>query len=348
MAANTRRTARLGCELLEAREVPTVSSITAAFNKAPIPAGDTLWFSSSGHVNHLPTDPSTIRVNGTSVTFTAGAQTYTVAVPDTTVNFTSAATAATVSYTADGWVVTAPRRFNGDIFLGAAALNVPTALPGGIKNVTWTTNITADAGAPQVRWHWGAAVYQAIFGTPAGLGVKAVDDRKVDAFKNGDPAGTPEDFKSFLVRGGTGDGRKEYVGNETRSRRVFPDATPTATTSSLSGTLFLDAGTDPNTFHEISADDTGYGGIEVDLFDAGNNLIATTVTADDGTYSFADLPAGTYTIVLVLADVSFNTMAPQIGTSGGTADASGAAMTVALGSEAAATGYNFGVWLSGS
>src|SRR6478672_1855796 len=128
MAANTRRTARLGCELLEAREVPTVSSITGAFNKAPIPVGDTIWFSSFGTVNHLPTDPSTMRVTGSSVTFSAGGQTYTVAVPDTTVNFTPTATQATTSFVGGNWVVTAPQKFKGDIFLGAAAWNVGTAL----------------------------------------------------------------------------------------------------------------------------------------------------------------------------------------------------------------------------
>ena len=74
----------------------------------------------------------------------------------------------------------------------------------------------------------GAAVYQANFGTLANVSVKAVDDKKVDAFRNNDPAGTPENYKSALVRGGTGNGRKEYVGDETRSRLVHPDATPTS------------------------------------------------------------------------------------------------------------------------
>src|SRR6476660_9142957 len=92
MAANTRRTARLGCELLEAREVPTVSSITGAFTKAPIPVGDTIWFSSFGTGNPLPTDPSTMRVTGSSVTFTADGQPHTVTVPDTIVNFSPTAT----------------------------------------------------------------------------------------------------------------------------------------------------------------------------------------------------------------------------------------------------------------
>src|SRR3954451_7459828 len=186
MAANTRRTARLGCELLEAREVPTVSTITGAFNKAPIPTGDTVWFSSFGTVNHLPSDPSTMRVTGSSVTFSADGQTYTVAVPDTTVNFTPGATTATTSFVNGNWVVTAPRKFKGDVFLGAAFLNVDAALPGSIRNVKWTNNITADTGAPRVQWHWGAAVYEANFGTLANVSVKAVDDKKLDAFKNND------------------------------------------------------------------------------------------------------------------------------------------------------------------
>jgi len=345
MPAHTKHTARLGCELLEAREVPTVSSITGAFNKAPIPMGDALWFSSFGHVKHLPTDPSTIRVTGSSVTFTADGMPYTVDVPDTTVNFTPTATTATTSFVGGKWVVTAPRKFEGDIFLGGTAWNVPTALPGSIKNVKWTNNITADAGAPSVRWHWGAAVYQAIFAAPGNFGVKAVDDKKVDAFKNNDPAGTPEDYKGSLVRGGTGNGRKEYVGDETRSRLVHPDATPVSSTGSISGKLVVDplSGGD----HMISDGDAGYGGITIHLtnVDTGEDIIA--VTADDGSFSFTDLAAGTWDLVMDLTGTDLDVMGPEIPNGNGTSYLGGVGISgiVVGGSDLA--GYKLGVIQTG-
>jgi hypothetical protein len=346
MSANTRRTARLGCELLEAREVPTVSSITGSFNKAPIAVGDALWFSSFGHVTHLPTDPSTIRVTGSSITFTAAGQPYTVNVPDTTINFTSTATQATTAFAGDHWVVTAPRKFDGDIFLGGAALSANAALPGGIKNVQWTNNITADAGAPRVRWQWGAAVYHANFSSLDQIQVKAVDDRKVDAFGNADPAGTPEAFKAFLVRGGTGNGGKQYVGKATASRRVSPDATPVSATGSLSGTLVMDSFLGD---HQISPDDSGFAGITVSLVDANTfEVVATAVTDDNGFYSFTNVEAGTYNVVLDLsAFTDLNTMPPQVPAGNGTIDGSWAGVNgIAIGGSDL-TGYNFGVYQTG-
>jgi hypothetical protein len=42
----------------------------------------------------------------------------------------------------------------------------------------------------------------------------------------------------------------------------------------------------------------GIEGVEVSLFDAGSNLLATTTTIDDGIYQFTGLPEGRYTVVL--------------------------------------------------
>ena len=51
----------------------------------------------------------------------------------------------------------------------------------------------------------------------------------------------------------------------------------------------------------------------------------------------------------VSPDPVYNSMLPAVGSSGGTVDPSWALITdIALGSGATATGYNFGVWASGS
>ena len=59
----------------------------------------------------------------------------------------------------------------------------------------------------------------------------------------------------------------------------------------VSGRVFIDINRD-------GVDDTedGLGGVEIILRDSGGNVVATTTTASDGSYSFVGLPAGDYVI----------------------------------------------------
>lgn len=331
-----RHQTRLGFEVLEDRTTPTVSSLGGT-GWAPIPAGDTLWFTAAGKVSNLGPGTTTLHLTGGSISFVAAGHSYSLSVPNTTVSLTQLATKATTTYTASGgWLVTAPTKFDGEVFLGGAALPVPTGLSR-IHNVSWKANFTADTTGPRVRWDWSAAAYSN-FGSLDQIGVKAVDDKKVDAFKNNDPAGTPENYKQawdFRANGWWGNAWSH------RSVNVRPDAAAPAT-GSLSGTVFQD--TDGS--GDISGGDTGLGGIEVDLFDASGNVIGTTTTADNGTYSFGQLAAGTYSVLVnVNNDSSANLMLPQVGSLGGTQDNTWAgtdAITVAAGAQG--TGYNMGVW----
>ena len=59
---------------------------------------------------------------------------------------------------------------------------------------------------------------------------------------------------------------------------------------SISGTKFNDI-----TGNSFSADDTGLGGVTINLY-SGSTVIATTTTAADGSYSFTNLGPGTYSV----------------------------------------------------
>lgn len=74
-----------------------------------------------------------------------------------------------------------------------------------------------------------------------------------------------------------------YQGTNTVSGTVWKDA-------NADGTLTDGTGTTP--------DETGNGvaGVTLALYDAGGNLIATTITDASGNYSFANLPNGAYTV----------------------------------------------------
>ncbi len=63
--------------------------------------------------------------------------------------------------------------------------------------------------------------------------------------------------------------------------------------SSISGTVFYDA----NKSATLDAGDSGLGGLTVTLLDSKGQTVATTTTAGDGSYSFPNLPPGSYSVV---------------------------------------------------
>ena len=65
-------------------------------------------------------------------------------------------------------------------------------------------------------------------------------------------------------------------------------------TASLGGRVFIDSDDDDLDVGEAEA---GVGGVAVTLVDADGNELATTTTADDGSYLFEDLDAGDYRVV---------------------------------------------------
>jgi Carboxypeptidase regulatory-like domain len=276
---------RLSLAGLEDRTTPTATSITGNFNGTAIAAGDTVWFSSVGKVSGLGTNPSTLYLTDGTISFTANGSPTTVSVPNATISFTQLATTATTTYSAgSGWLVTAPPHFSGNVFLGGTGLPVPGGLPGGIKNVTWQWNVSSDTAGLKVNWQWAAAAYTN-FGANGTFGVKSVDDNNIDTFRNSDHAGTPEDFKSFVVGGATGGGGSNFTGSYSATKTVLPDfIAPPTQTATLSGS--------------VTVIDTGapVSGVEIDLVDGNGNVVAYTATDRFGDYSFTNIAAGTYTV----------------------------------------------------
>jgi len=110
------------------------------------------------------------------------------------------------------WVTTVPSGIKGNTFLSGLSYLVPANLPGGIKNVTWSGTISIDTPGVSVNWQWGAAVYTNFSTAYNALGVKPVDDKTASQYKNSDHAGTPENFKPFVIGGATGGGGNNYTG----------------------------------------------------------------------------------------------------------------------------------------
>lgn len=63
--------------------------------------------------------------------------------------------------------------------------------------------------------------------------------------------------------------------------------------AALSGRVFIDANKDA----ALDNGEAGLGGVTLKLLDSGNNVLATTTTAADGSYTFAGLSAGNYSVL---------------------------------------------------
>jgi hypothetical protein len=90
---------------------------------------------------------------------------------------------------------------------------VPGGLPGSIRPVTWSGTISIDTPGVSICWQWAAANYPTFSANGNALGVKPVDDKTLSIYQNADHAGTPENFKQFVVGGGTGGGASNYTGS---------------------------------------------------------------------------------------------------------------------------------------
>jgi hypothetical protein len=199
------------------------SAISSNFNGTAIAAGDYVWFNAVLKVNGLGSAPATVFVTHPSITFSANGHMYQLTVPDSQITFSSSITLATTEFTRLsheigsplGWKTELPSSgLAGNDLLAGLTFAVPASgLPGGIKDVIWQATFSSDTSGLTVNWQWGAAVYTDFSRMYNDLGVKPVDDNKASKYKNSDHAGTPENFKAYVIGGGTGGGGSNFTGS---------------------------------------------------------------------------------------------------------------------------------------
>jgi hypothetical protein len=190
--------------------VSCFTSIGMPFNSIPIPGNSFIWMPAVLQI-HGPnaSAPSIINFTGQTITFTANGTTYTYKPPDGSTTFSSTATTASTSYdpVTNTWNTTVPLTIGGKSYFTGIEIPVPaTGLPGGIKPVTWSGQISSGRHGVTVHWQWGAAVYTTFSPEYNSLGVKPVDDPNASVYQNSDNAGTPENFKQYVTGGARGGG----------------------------------------------------------------------------------------------------------------------------------------------
>lgn len=188
------------------------------FTNKEIKIGDTIWFSSVFSVPH-DTGPIRIQMTDSQVQFSSKRRSFTVKTPGMDASLRRQR-GVHLGFRGNSWTLDAPLGTKGSDFLTGVPYKVDKYLNKNIKNVTWTAKFFANREV-KIDWQWGAAVYTKFAYAPGPLGVKPLDDSSYRPH-NGNPAGTPENYKAWLIPGGTGNGDKEYTGQLGSAVSVSP------------------------------------------------------------------------------------------------------------------------------
>lgn len=264
-------------------------SASTAFNATALAAGNTVWFVSRLKVSGLGSAVTTIYARQASIAFTVNGTPYTISVPDARIIFDPAASTTTTSYdtTAQRWVTRVSPGNNGkNVFAGGVAFAIPVGgLPGALNPVTWTAALTVDQPGVTFTWNWAAAVYTSFSTNYNAVGVKPVDGSAQNPYNNNDQAGAPENYKSSVTGGATGNGGTNYTGSWTSNLNVTP-----CQVYQIGDFVWHDANGDGLQ----SAGETGIASVQVNLFSAAGVMLDSTSSLASGAYGFLAVPGSYY------------------------------------------------------
>jgi phospholipase C len=201
-----------------------VCSTQNSIVNTPIASGSDIWFSATADITlKESSSATTVFYSGQAVNLElkgGNGIPLSIAAPNSQVVFSPFATSVTTTYTTEGWVTTAPVGFQGNLFIGGVAYQVPTGVNLAGDRADWTGDFSGTTVSFTLNWKWAGAVYSSLgtstIGSAAfynGLGIKPVDSRTGSSYSNNNPAGTPENFIANFVSSATaGFGPAQYVG----------------------------------------------------------------------------------------------------------------------------------------
>jgi hypothetical protein len=207
----------------------STTSVTTNFNGTPISAGNYIWLTIHLKASGLPSQSvATVRFDNVLVEGTISGAPYNLTLPSGIVVYNPNVTTSTLTFdpNSNTFTVTVPSSLSGNAFVTGIPYLVPNGgLPGGITNLKVIGRMSTDAAGVATQWQWAAAVYTRFNSDVTQLGIKPVDDNHTSQYHNSDPAGTPENYKSYVTGGGCGNGGSNYIGNNS----------PTGSTTCQSG-----------------------------------------------------------------------------------------------------------------
>jgi hypothetical protein len=194
------------------------TSAKANFNHHVITAGNKVWYSAQLKIlGNNATYPVTIHFTNQVINSTA----FNFNVPDAELIIDPSVTTATTTFTGTKWVTRVQPNSSNQYFFSGYIDSVTTNIPAGLHNVTWSGKFTATQPNIALSWKWAAAVYSTLHPVWNHLGIKPSDCTNCSSFFNNDDAGTPENYKSYVVSGATGNGNS-FTGAHSNTEIVRP------------------------------------------------------------------------------------------------------------------------------
>ncbi len=203
------------CQSLPLTFSSNVSCITSNFNGTAIPAGDFIWFNSVFKMQGANNQESVLLAfSNASISLTSDEGIFDFSVPDSTIAMNPNLNQANVFFDGGRWIENTPSAgtLAGSIFLTGTAVQTSQEITN-VRSARWCGIFSSNVAGITVNWQWAAAVYNNFSLDNNTLAVKPVDDNRASAFQNSDHAGTPENFKGFVVGGARGGGGSNFTGS---------------------------------------------------------------------------------------------------------------------------------------
>jgi YVTN family beta-propeller protein len=201
------------------------SCLSSDFLNVSVPGGSYLWFNSILKLRDVSKHKITITFFQSSVRFhykDASKNVIAVNLPMPDAKIVIDPSVTTVSTTFDTvdnvWITTIPFDLDDAAFLTGVPWLVPAGgIPADIEPVNWCGTFASDTAGVDIGWRWAAAAYSSFSGDNGVLGVRPMDTDHDNQGANHDLAGTPENFKQFVIPGARSRGAKNYTGTYSRS-----------------------------------------------------------------------------------------------------------------------------------
>jgi hypothetical protein len=199
--------------------------IASDFRNVAVPGGSTIWFNSIFKVRDVTKQLIHVSFYQSSAQFqytdpVGNAVTVNQKLPDANITIDPNATSASTTFDPvnNVWITTIPFDLDDNSFLTGMPWIAPAAgLPADVEPVNVCGTFASDVATVDIGWRWAAAAYSSFGSDNTTLGVKPMDTDFDNPGANHDLAGTPENYKQFVIPGARGKGGKNYTGSYSRS-----------------------------------------------------------------------------------------------------------------------------------
>jgi hypothetical protein len=202
--------------------------IASDFRNIAVAGGSAVWFNSIFKVHHVTRQLVHVSFFSSTAQFQyvnihGGLVTVNESLPNAAITIDPSATVASTTFDPANnmWNTTLPWDLDDAGFLTGMPWTVPPGgLPGDVKPVTVCGTFASDVAGMEIGWRWAAAAYSSFGSNNSVLGVKPIDSDGDNPATNDDRAGTPENFKQFVIPGARGKGGRNYTGTYTHDNTV--------------------------------------------------------------------------------------------------------------------------------